>query len=65
MAAPATGDDSPLVWLILVVLGVGVVFLLARAMRGPPAKNTKKSGRVGQSSKSGKPGSAKVGAKKR
>ncbi|GAB1818101.1 copper resistance CopC family protein [Herbidospora sp. RD11066] len=64
VAAPATGDDSPLVWLIPVVLGLGVVFLLARAMRRPPAKNTKKK-QPGKSGNPARPAPRKVGAKKR
>ncbi|GLX93419.1 copper resistance protein CopC [Herbidospora sp. NBRC 101105] len=60
VAAPETGDDSPLVWLIPVVLGVGVVVLLARAMRRPPAKKT--TGRSGNPAKNNRP---KAGAKKR
>lgn len=68
VAAPATGDDSPLVWLIPVVLGVGVVFLLARAMRRPPAKKpgTKSAGKpAGKSGNPAKSAATKVSAKKR
>ncbi|WP_062433886.1 copper resistance CopC family protein [Herbidospora daliensis] len=59
VAAPDTGDDSPLVWLIPVVLGAGVIVLLARAMRRPPAKKTSRSGNPAKNNR------PKAGAKKR